>query len=110
MDLPLIPGQDRRFTVVEYPSNAEVKKLARIMARDRRLNEDQREVIADQYNVNTGEMLDGPKADRKAAEIIFEEPIPSGITGEDLSPRAVQEATSVFMGVVTAQSDGQGGI
>lgn len=109
MDLPLIPGQDRNFTVVEYPSNAQVQTLARIMARDERVPEEEREQIADQYDVEAGEPLDGAQADRKAAEIVFEEPIPSGITGQDISPKAVAEATQVFIGIAPATNGGPRG-
>jgi hypothetical protein len=109
MKLPLIPGRDEEYTVVEYPSNAQVQELARIMVRDKRISEDQKQEIADQYNVEMGDPLEGAGADRKAADIIFEEKVPSGITGEDIAPRAVQEATAVFMGIVTSQSSAQQG-
>lgn len=99
MKLPLIPGSDKKYTVVEYPSNAQVQKVARIMARDERVAEEEREQIAEQYNVEAGETISGPEADRKAAEVVFQEPIPSGVTGDDISPKAVSEATAVFFGI-----------
>ena len=102
MKLPLIPARDEEYTVVEYPSNAQVQKCAKVIIKTEGVPDDQKKQIADEHKIPESEIceeLSPNQGDLELARVVFQEDIPAEVSGEDIAPKAVREATENFIGI-----------
>lgn len=111
MQLPLIPERDEAYTVIEYPSNRQIQKLIRVHLRNEALSEEAKERLMETYVLEeeTSNELGRYEAELEAAKIVFDEEIPE-VEPEDISGRAVGEATAVFLGKSTPTNQAGGGL